>query len=95
MSPPPDETSVDTIEDLLRKYGVKTITLVVETFVRRAPEFEGDGELARRLGVMMADLESGLADAYRRLMPGSFAQPGRTCQVCNRRVGGSPRCRCL
>lgn len=58
--------AVETVDDLVRKYGTRTVSLAVERFIRRAPPFDGDGGLARELGVMMADLEAALADHARR-----------------------------
>jgi hypothetical protein len=49
------------IAGLKAKYGTRGIPTLVETLIRLAPEFPGDCELARMLGLAMADLESALA----------------------------------
>lgn len=51
---------VTNVDELLKKYGYKTIPLLVEEFINRAPEFKGDLDLAALLGEAMADLESAL-----------------------------------
>ncbi len=50
------------IQDFKKKYGVKTPGLLVEEFIRKAPDFPGGLELARSLGTMIADLESALSE---------------------------------
>jgi hypothetical protein len=61
--------AVSNFEDLLRKYGTRSIDLAVQRLVAEAPPFRGDSELASLLGEMMADLTtalSNLADGMRR-----------------------------
>ncbi len=48
------------IKDFCRKYGYRGLSCVVEEFIRRAPGFPGDLELAEALGKILVDLESGL-----------------------------------
>lgn len=47
-----------TLAEFRQKYGTRTPGLLVEEFVRRAPAFPGDGDLARALAQLVADLES-------------------------------------
>lgn len=37
------------------------LRLSVESLIRQAPTFDGDKELAQRIGIAMADLESAIA----------------------------------
>ena len=62
-----DRTPVANIQEFKKKYGTKTPGLLIGKFVKLAPEFPGDRELARELGVLAADLEVALRDveAYR------------------------------
>jgi hypothetical protein len=48
------------IHTYLQKYGYRGLSVAVGEFIRRAPEFRGDQELAKVLGEMIADLESAL-----------------------------------
>jgi hypothetical protein len=59
-------TAVVTMEDLLRKWGTRTIAVAVERLIAAAPPVRGDGELASLLGEMMADLQCALEDLHRR-----------------------------
>lgn len=59
-------SSVLTMEDFLQKYGYHTLRLVVETFIKEAPSFPREKELAGTLGYMMADLETALKEFSQR-----------------------------
>jgi hypothetical protein len=37
-------------------HELKELALLVEEFIRKAPSFEGDEELAKKIGKAMADL---------------------------------------
>jgi hypothetical protein len=62
--PPP----VMDLDEFLAKYGVCTLGLVVRDLIRRAPPFLGDTDLAKQLGVMIADLEGALEKVQRKLV---------------------------
>ena len=55
-----DTTPVENMHDFLQKYGTMTPGIMVAEYIRRAPEFPGDNELASALGVLMADLKTAL-----------------------------------
>src|SRR5262245_50885751 len=50
------------IKEFKRKYGTTGWQLPIEEFIRRAPEFKGDEELARLIGGIAADLKSVLEE---------------------------------
>lgn len=45
-------------EKFLKKWGTDGWRLLIAEFMQRAPEFPGDGDLANKLGEMVADLDS-------------------------------------
>lgn len=51
-----------TIQDFKERYGTRGGSLLIEEFIRRAPEFPGDAQLARILGTLCADLETMLKE---------------------------------
>ena len=55
-----DFTAVASIHEFRKKYGTQGFQLMVEEFIRRAPEFKGDGDLAKMIGVAAADLQFAL-----------------------------------
>lgn len=55
-------SSVTNIQEFKKKYGLNSVGLLVASFIRRAPAFEGDEALAKKLGIVVADLESALRD---------------------------------
>lgn len=58
---------VTSVDDLVRKYGTRTIGLAVGRLMAVLGSDLGvDTALARELGVMMADLQSALEDHVRR-----------------------------
>lgn len=52
--------TVISIHEFKKKWGTETWRLLIETFIKRAPSFPGDLELARAIGEMVADLGSAL-----------------------------------
>ena len=48
--------------EFLEKYGTKGWILVIENFIQRAPEFHGDQDLAKCIGVIIADLKTVLQE---------------------------------
>lgn len=48
------------VSEFKAKYGEHGagLRLVIEEFIKRAPEFKGDSELAKMIGEGMADLEA-------------------------------------
>lgn len=48
------------MDEFLRLYGTRTLGLMIARFIREAPEFEGDKELAAEIGTAIAVLESDL-----------------------------------
>lgn len=59
-------SSVLTIEDFLKKYGYHTFTAVLGEFIKLAPPFPREQELAGTLGYMVADLETALKEFSQR-----------------------------
>jgi len=57
---------VITIQEFLAKYGTHTPGLMVETFIKQAPPFDGEVKLAMALGELMADLQSTLITESRK-----------------------------
>lgn len=53
-------TPVTTIEEFKRKWGTKSLGLLISRYIQDAPEFTGDGELAAHIGEAIADLEGAL-----------------------------------
>lgn len=49
---------MDELQDFVKKYGTRGFGLVLREFIQRAPEFQGDAELAKELGTMMGELEA-------------------------------------
>lgn len=43
-----------------KEHGSRGLSLLIQEFIRKAPEFEGDMELAKKLGQVMGDLEYAL-----------------------------------
>jgi hypothetical protein len=54
-----------TLEEFIQRNGTETFRLFVESFIRKAPEFEGDQALAMEIGRIMGDLDSVFADHER------------------------------
>lgn len=50
--------AVITLDEFQKKWGTHGWQLPIEEFIRRAPEFKGDLELAKVIGEIFADLES-------------------------------------
>ena len=52
------------MDDFKAKWGLSAAVFrfQVEQFIRRSPQFDGDIELAKRIGECFADLESALKD---------------------------------
>lgn len=48
------------IHDFKTKWGTEGWRLLIEAFIKRAPSFPGDLELAGKIGEMVSDLESAL-----------------------------------
>jgi len=48
------------MKEYLKTYGYHTLSILIAEFIERAPEFTGDKQLAKELGVVSADLESAL-----------------------------------
>lgn len=46
----------------LEKYGTLSLTLLISTFVKKAPEFPGDEAIAGELGQALAMLEAALIE---------------------------------
>ena len=46
--------------DFCEKYGTDGASLLVGEFLLKSPDFPGSLELASKLGIMMADLQSAL-----------------------------------
>lgn len=57
---------VTNIKEFLEKYGTETVSLAVSRLIEKAPKFDGDIELARLLGEMMADLKMALRNAKQK-----------------------------
>lgn len=53
-----------TIQEYARRYGTRGTEMIVEELILRAPAFPGDKEIAKALGVMMADLREVLEEAH-------------------------------
>lgn len=45
------------IHEFKKKYGSKELGILVGEFIKQAPEFQGDRELARKIGRVIGDLE--------------------------------------
>ena len=45
-----------TAKDFIKKWGVEGWMLLIEDFIRRAPDFPGDCEAAKKIGEVVADL---------------------------------------
>lgn len=48
------------IYDFKKEHGSRGLSLLIQEFIRKAPEFEGDMELAKKLGRIVGDLEYAL-----------------------------------
>lgn len=48
------------IHEFKKKYGSKELGILVGEFIKQAPEFKGDRELARKIGRVIGDLEFAL-----------------------------------
>lgn len=51
---------VTDIHEFRTKWGTKGAGLLIEAFVEKAPAFEGDSEIAKKLGEMIGDLQFAL-----------------------------------
>lgn len=52
------ESAVTNLPEFVAKYGQHGARLLVESFIRAAPEFPGDVNIANDLAILMADLQS-------------------------------------
>lgn len=55
-----DKSDINQIESFKKKYGTRTLGLLVGSFIKRSPEFDGGVDLAKEIGKMIGDLESAL-----------------------------------
>lgn len=54
-----------TFDEFVIKYGTHDFSLPIKEFIRRAPEFPADKELAKIIGELMGDLESAALTSIR------------------------------
>lgn len=55
------------LQEFAVKYGIEGWSLPMEEFIRRAPEFQGDKEIAKIIGEINADLQSVIEEGVLRL----------------------------
>lgn len=76
LTPSPKQYEVTTemkpktaTEEFLSRYGTETLGLMVKEFIKKAPEFSGDYDLAAEIGRAMGLLEGALEEAHERVYP--------------------------
>lgn len=52
------------MDEYLKKWGTRGLSLLVAKLIEKAPTFQGDTELAKMLGEACADLESALTRSH-------------------------------
>jgi hypothetical protein len=67
------------IEDFKKKYGNRTLGMLVGIFVNKAPPFKGDEKLAKELGMIIADLESALEEVDAHIPEPCTSEKNCTC----------------
>jgi len=60
--PPGRVKKISNFSEFKQKYGRRYASILISEYVLRSPEFDGDIELAKRLGELIADLETIMDD---------------------------------
>lgn len=58
-------STINNLEEFKSKYGETGYSFIflIEEFIKRSPEFKGDTELAKEIGIAIADLQIALSNS--------------------------------